>query len=77
MHTCCATCRLGAYNHATVHLRAVQLCKYPDCASERLYMGAEKRNGVVITEDGNKWANVEYFQLTGIREYAPYMFGGG
>lgn len=60
-----------------MRLLPLQLCKYPDCASERLYMGAEKRNGVVITEDGNKWANVEYFQLTGIREYAPYMFGGG
>ena len=40
-------------------------------------MGAEKRNGVVITEAGNKWSNLEYFQLTGIREYVPYMFGGG
>lgn len=56
---------------------AAQLCQDPGCAGERLYMGAEKRNGVVITEDGNKWSNLEYFHLTGIREYAPYMFGGG
>ena len=40
-------------------------------------MGVEKRNGVVITEEGHKWSNTEYFHLTGIREYAPYMFGGG
>ncbi len=40
-------------------------------------MGAEKRNGVVITDAGNKWSNLEYFKLTGIREYVPYMFGGG
>lgn len=58
-------------------LNGTQLCREPSCASERLYMGAEKRNGVVITEDGNKWTNMEYFQLTGIREYTPYMFGGG
>lgn len=40
-------------------------------------MGVEKRNGVVITEEGHKWSNTEYYNLTGIREYAPYMFGGG
>ena len=37
----------------------------------------EKRNGEVITEKGNKWSNLEYFNLTGLREYAPYMMGGG
>lgn len=56
---------------------APQLCRNPDCESEALYMGVEKRNGVVITEAGHKWSNTEYFHLTGIREYAPYMFGGG
>ncbi len=56
---------------------AAQRCRAADCDGERLYMGAEKRNGVVITEEGNKWSNLEYFHLTGIREYAPYMFGGG
>ena len=40
-------------------------------------MGVEKRNGVVITEEGHKWSNAEYYALTGIKEYAPYMFGGG
>lgn len=43
----------------------------------RLYMGMEKRNGEVITEKGNKWSNLEYYKLTGLREYAPYMMGGG
>ena len=43
----------------------------------RLYLGMEKRNGEVITEKGNKWSNLEYFKLTGLREYAPYMMGGG
>lgn len=37
----------------------------------------EKRNGEVITEKGNKWSNLEYYKLTGLREYAPYMMGGG
>ena len=43
----------------------------------RLYLGSEKRNGEVITDAANKWSNVEYFRLTGLREYAPYMMGGG
>lgn len=47
------------------------------CTLGRLYMGMEKRNGEVITEKGNKWSNEEYFKLTGLREYAPYMMGGG
>jgi len=54
-----------------------QGCRNPDCEDEALYMGVEKRNGVVITEAGHKWSNAEYFALTGIKEYAPYMFGGG
>ncbi len=54
-----------------------QGCKNPDCEDEAMYMGVEKRNGVVITEAGHKWSNAEYFALTGIKEYAPYMFGGG
>ena len=37
----------------------------------------EKRNGEVITEKDNKWSNEEYFKLTGLREYAPYIMGGG
>ena len=56
---------------------APQLCRNPDCNNEKLYMGVEKRNGAVITEAGHKWSNTEYYQLTGIREYAPYMYGGG
>lgn len=43
----------------------------------RLYLGCEKRNGEVITDEANKWSNLEYFRLTGLREYAPYMMGGG
>lgn len=43
----------------------------------RLYLGSEKRNGEVITDEANKWSNLEYFRLTGLREYAPYMMGGG
>lgn len=39
--------------------------------------GEEKRNGEVIVEEGHKWSNEEYFRLTGLKEYAPYMFGGG
>jgi hypothetical protein len=46
-----------------------------DCC--RLYLGSEKRNGEVITDEANKWSNLEYFRLTGLREYAPYMMGGG
>ena len=56
---------------------SAQACRVPGCEGEKLYMGAEKRNGVVITDAGNKWSNLEYFKLTGIREYVPYMFGGG
>ena len=37
----------------------------------------EKRNGEVIMDASNKWSNLEYFKLTGLREYAPYMMGGG
>ena len=37
----------------------------------------EKRNGEVIMDATNKWSNLEYFKLTGLREYAPYMMGGG
>ena len=37
----------------------------------------EKRNGEVIMDATNKWSNLEYFELTGLREYAPYMMGGG
>ena len=40
-------------------------------------MGEEKRNGEVITAAGNKWSNVEYWEHTGLRQYMPYMFGGG
>ena len=54
-----------------------QGCRSPECEDEAVYMGVEKRNGVVITEEGHKWSNAEYFALTGIKEYAPYMFGGG
>ena len=62
----------------TQHWCAVrQGCRNPGCEDEALYMGVEKRNGVVITEEGHKWSNAEYFALTGIKEYAPYMFGGG
>lgn len=43
----------------------------------RLYLGMEKRNGEVIVEEGHKWSNTEYFRLTGLKEYAPYMLGGG
>ena len=43
----------------------------------RLYLGMEKRNGEVIMDATNKWSNLEYFKLTGLREYAPYMMGGG
>lgn len=46
-------------------------------ANCRLYLGSEKRNGEVITDEANKWSNLEYFRLTGLREYAPYMMGGG
>ena len=53
------------------------LCRSPDCTDEKLYLGEEKRNGEVIVEDGHKWSNQEYFRLTGLKEYAPYMFGGG
>lgn len=53
------------------------LCRSADCSDEKLYMGEEKRNGEVIVEDGHKWSNEEYFRLTGLKEYAPYMFGGG
>ena len=53
------------------------LCHHPDCLHERLYFGQEKRNGVVITEEDSKWSNLEYFQLTGLKEYVPYMLGGG
>ncbi len=53
------------------------LCHHPDCLNERLYFGQEKRNGVVITEEDSKWSNLEYFQLTGLKEYVPYMLGGG
>lgn len=53
------------------------LCRNPDCLNERLYFGQEKRNGVVITEEDSKWSNLEYFQLTGLKEYVPYMLGGG
>lgn len=55
----------------------MQRCKRPDCLHEKLYLGVEKRNGAVITEEGHKWSNTEYFKLTGLREYAPYMYGGG
>ena len=47
------------------------------CGHCRLYLGSEKRNGEVITDEANKWSNLEYFRLTGLREYAPYMMGGG
>lgn len=53
------------------------LCLNPDCQNERVYFGQEKRNGVVITEEDSKWSNLEYFQLTGLKEYVPYMLGGG
>lgn len=53
------------------------LCKNPDCQNESMYFGQEKHNGVVITEDDSKWSNLEYFQLTGLKEYVPYMLGGG
>ena len=53
------------------------LCLNPDCTNERVYFGQEKRNGVVITEEDSKWSNLEYFQLTGLKEYVPYMLGGG
>ena len=46
-------------------------------ALHRLYLGMEKRNGEVIMDASNKWSNLEYFKLTGLREYAPYMMGGG
>lgn len=52
-------------------------CRSPDCRNERLYLGEEKRNGEVITAAGNKWSNVEYWEHVGLREYLPYMFGGG
>ncbi len=47
------------------------------CLWRRLYLGMEKRNGEVIMDASNKWSNLEYFKLTGLREYAPYMMGGG
>ncbi|KAL0018949.1 hypothetical protein WJX77_003320 [Trebouxia sp. C0004] len=53
------------------------LCHHPNCLNERLYFGQEKRHGVVITEEDSKWSNLEYFQLTGLKEYVPYMLGGG
>ena len=53
------------------------LCHSADCKNERIYFGQEKRNGVVITEEDSKWSNLEYFQLTGLKEYVPYMLGGG
>lgn len=53
------------------------LCLNPDCQNEGVYFGQEKRNGVVITEEDSKWSNLEYFQLTGLKEYVPYMLGGG
>ena len=30
------------------------LCLNPDCENERVYFGQEKRNGVVITEEGQQ-----------------------
>ena len=26
---------------------------------------------------GNKWSNLEYWEHTGLKEYMPYMYGGG
>ena len=40
-------------------------------------MGEEKRRGQVITTKGDKWNNEEYWHHTRLREYFPYMFGGG
>ena len=57
--------------------RAPDSCRSADCRNERLYLGEEKRNGEVITASGNKWSNVEYWEHMGLREYMPYMFGGG
>lgn len=53
------------------------LCRNPDCRNEGMYFGQEKHNGEVITEIDSKWSNLEYFQLTGLKEYMPYMLGGG
>ncbi|RMZ52872.1 hypothetical protein APUTEX25_000991 [Auxenochlorella protothecoides] len=52
-------------------------CQNADCRNERLYWGEEKRKGEVIVTSGNKWSNEEYWKYTGLKEYFPYMFGGG
>lgn len=67
-----------AYVSCTALVGVLQgLCLNTDCENERVYFGQEKRNGVVITEEDSKWSNLEYFQLTGLKEYVPYMLGGG